>query len=131
KNHMKCLQALLFVCLFAGPSFAENYLVLPFFNAGNSNTLDWVGESISESIREALASEGVLTLDREAREEGFRRLSTTPYAQLTKASVLRLAEVLDADHVVIGSFELTPSGDGSASKSKGMLRVQAEALNLR
>ena len=72
---MKYLQALLLVCLCVSPSFGENFLVLPFFNSEKSNNLDWVGESISESIRETLASEGVLTLDLQAREEAFRRLS--------------------------------------------------------
>ena len=35
---------------------------------------------LAETIREAIASEGVLTLEREAREEGFSRLSVKPYA---------------------------------------------------
>ena len=34
-GHMKFLQAVVFVCLCAGPSFADNFLVLPFFNTGN------------------------------------------------------------------------------------------------
>ena len=40
----------------AAPSFADNFLVLPFFNSERSNNLDWVGESISEAIRDALAA---------------------------------------------------------------------------
>jgi hypothetical protein len=54
---MKHLQAALYLCLCAGPSFADTFLVLPFFNNGKVNNLDWIGESISEAIRESLASE--------------------------------------------------------------------------
>lgn len=128
---MKCLQAVLFVCLFAGPLFADNFLVLPFFNSGKSNTLDWIGESISEALREALTSEGVLTLDREAREEAFRRLSVKAYTPLTKATVIRLAESLDADQVIYGSFEVEPADEAGESKGKSTLRIVANALDLR
>ena len=38
----------------------------------------------------------VLALDREERLEAFRRLSIRPYALLTRASVIKLAESLDA-----------------------------------
>jgi TolB-like protein len=57
---------------------AETVLVLPFFNQSNSANLDWIGESIAENVREALASEGLLVLDREDRLEAFRRLSVHP-----------------------------------------------------
>jgi tetratricopeptide (TPR) repeat protein len=125
---MKHLQAALYLCLCAGPSFADTFLVLPFFNNGKSNNLDWIGESISEAIRESLASEGVLTLDRDAREEGFRRLSMRPYSPLTKASVIRLAESLDADQVIFGSYDVLPAVDKA---SKGSIRIQAQAVDLK
>jgi tetratricopeptide (TPR) repeat protein len=125
---MKHLQAALYLCLCAGPSFADTFLVLPFFNNGKVNNLDWIGESISEAIRESLASEGVLTLDRDAREEGFRRLSMRPYSPLTKASVIRLAESLDADQVIFGSYDVLPAADKA---SKGAIRIQAQAVDLK
>jgi len=48
----------------AGAS-AETFLILPFSNLSSSSNLDWLGESMAESIREALASQGLLTLGRE------------------------------------------------------------------
>lgn len=132
---MKSLQALLLLCLCAGSSLAQNFLVLPFFNSGQSNNIDWIGESISETIRESLSSEGVLTLDRRAREEAYRRLSMKPYTNLTKASVIRLAESVDADQVIFGSFELVPAdspgGGTQDSKVKGTLRINAQAIDLK
>lgn len=128
---MRFTQALLLLRLCSAPLFAENFLVLPFFNNEKSSTLDWVGESISETIREAIASEGLLTLDRDARAEGFRRLSMKPYAPLTKASVIRLAESIDADYVIFGSFDVAPMPDAKDSKTKRSLRIQAQAVDLR
>jgi Flp pilus assembly protein TadD/TolB-like protein len=125
---MKHLQAALYLCLCAGPSFADTFLVLPFFNNEKASNLDWIGESISEAIRESLASEGVLTLDREAREEGFRRLSMRPYSPLTKASVIRLAESLDADQVIFGSYDVLAPADKA---SKGSIRINAQAVDLK
>ena len=50
---------------------AETVLVLPFFNQSGSTAsttnVDWIGESISEAVRESLVSEGVLALEREDR----------------------------------------------------------------
>ena len=58
--------------------------------------MDWIGESISEAVRESLVSEGVLALEREDRLEAFRRLSLRPNAVLTRASMIKAGEALDA-----------------------------------
>jgi tetratricopeptide (TPR) repeat protein len=126
---MRFLQAVFVVCLCACPLSADNFLVLPFFNNSGTNNLDWIGESICQTIRESLTSEGVLTLDRAAREEGFRRLSMKPYTVLTKASVMRLAESLDADQVIFGSFDVSvPQGQ---DRAKGAIKISAEAIDLK
>src|SRR5437899_12767982 len=96
----------LFSCLALIPVLADTVLVLPFFNLSNSTNLDWIGESIAETIRESLVGQGVLALDREERQEVFRRLSIRPYALLTRASVIKLAESLDAGRVVFGQYTL-------------------------
>jgi tetratricopeptide (TPR) repeat protein len=109
----------------------DTVLVLPFFNQSNSQNLDWIGESISEAVRESLISGGVLALDREDRLEAFRRLSLRPNALLTRASVIKAGEVLDASDVIYGSYELTPapaSATGEAG-SRGTLRISAWILN--
>jgi tetratricopeptide (TPR) repeat protein len=109
---------------------AETFLILPFFNASKSTNLDWVGESLSETIREALASEGVIALDRDDRMEVYRRLSLRPTSLLTKASVIRVAEALDAEQVIFGSYELIPA-EGNAPKARGSLRVTAQILDIK
>ena len=107
---------------------ADTVVVLPFFNISKSSNLDWIGESISETIREALTSEGVLVLDREEGQEAYRRLSIRRYRLLTRASVIKIGEALDAAHVIYGQFGLTPS-DGSPASSRGSLRITARILD--
>src|SRR5438105_4369272 len=115
------LRFLLPVVLLCRTPAAETALVLPFFNHSNSANLDWLGESIAESVGDSLASEGVLVLDREDRLEACRRLSLRPGAEFTHASIIKIGESLDASKVVYGWYELLAS-DGN-SQSKGSLRV--------
>lgn len=127
---MRILLAL--VVLFVGgrtPVYCDTFLILPFFNLSGSSNLDWVGEGVSETIREALASKGIIALDREHRQEAYRRLSLRPYTQLTKATVMRLGEVLDADQLIFGTFELTRADVDS--KSRGTLRLTAQIIDVR
>ena len=116
------------VCL-CGALHAETVLVLPFFNHAGSASLDWIGESISETVHDALASEGLLVLDRNDRLEAYRRQSLRPGAELTHASIMKIGDALDASQVVYGYYELLPPPDGSASK--GSLRITARILDLK
>jgi tetratricopeptide (TPR) repeat protein len=107
--------------LFHTVAFAGTALVLPFFNQSKSPAVDWIGESISESVKDSLASGGLLVLDRDDRIEAYRRLSLRPGAELTHASVIKVGESLDASLVVYGSFELT----------QGSLRINARVLDIK
>ncbi len=108
---------------------AGTSLALPFFNHANSANLDWIGESIAESVNDSLASSGLLTLDREDRLEAYRRLSLRPGAELTHASVIKIGQALDAASVIYGSYELLP--DPANPQSKGSLRLTARILDLK
>src|SRR5215468_9967904 len=85
---------------------ADSVLVLPFFNYAKSANLDWIGESIAEAVHDALMSEGILALDRSDRLEAYRRLSMRPNAVLTRASIIKAADALDAATVIYGHYDL-------------------------
>jgi tetratricopeptide (TPR) repeat protein len=112
---------------------AETVLVLPFSNQSTTtndpSSVDWIGESISEAVRESLISDGVLALEREDRLEAFRRLSLKSTAVLTRASVIKAGEALDASEVVYGHYDLAAAGAGNGSR--GTLRIGARILNLK
>ena len=113
--------------LFSAALSAESVLVLPFFNYAQSANLDWIGESIAETVHDALSSEGILVLDRDDRLEAFRRLSLRPNAVLTRASIIKAADALDAAIVVYGQYELLPAPE----PSRGSLRITARILDLK
>jgi tetratricopeptide (TPR) repeat protein len=119
------LAAMALVC---GALHAETVLALPFFNHSKSN-LDWIGESISESLHDSLASEGLLVLDREDRLEAYRRRSLRPGVELTHASIIKVGQALDASSVIYGSYELVPPAAGETGS--GSLRVTARILDLK
>jgi tetratricopeptide (TPR) repeat protein len=108
-------------CLARAAAGADTVVVLPFFNLSNSANLDWIGESVGETVREALVTQGVLALGRDEREEALRRLSIRPSALRTRASVVKVGSSLDAGQVVFGQFSLN---DGS-------LQITARVLDLK
>lgn len=105
---------------------ADTIAVLPLFNHSKAASLDWIGESAAETIRESLNSEGLLTLAREDRVEVFRRLSIRANAQLTKASVIKVGEALDAGEIIFGEYEVKP-GTGN----ERVVRLTARLMNLK
>jgi len=131
---MRANGVLFLLFLFAASLRADTFLVLPFFNQTDSTNLNWIGESVAETVREAAASESLVAIDREDREEAYRRLSLRPYAVLTKASVIKLGQALDANRVLYGWFELTPppaNAPAGTPKTRGTLKLVGRFLDLR
>jgi tetratricopeptide (TPR) repeat protein len=128
---MKCRLALAAAACLAMPAWADTYLVLPFFNASRTANLDWIGESVSETLRESLAAQGIMTIDREGRQEAYRRLGLRTDANLTRATVMRVGQSLDADSVIYGEFSLAPPVPNSGSASRGSLKITAHIMNLK
>jgi tetratricopeptide (TPR) repeat protein len=84
------------------------YLVFPFENAGASPRLDWMGEGLEELTIQALAAGGQQVYSHADRTTEQERDGLPFSAKLSRASMLRVAQDLDADFVVFGSF----SSDG-------------------
>jgi len=109
--------ALLFFAVSAAPELnAQTSAVLPFANritdqsaiAQNAAAqMDWIGESIAETLRDALSSRGVVTLNRQETSAAYRQLNLRPRVLMTQASALKIGEALDAEQVVYGTFEFT------------------------
>jgi tetratricopeptide (TPR) repeat protein len=94
-----------------------------------SSNLDWIGESIAETLRDSLGARGVLTLGREETDGAFHRLRLHPRAPLTAASAMKVGEALDAEQVIYGSFEWKANaGGGSAA---GSLTIAARNYDRR
>ncbi len=105
----------------------ENVLVLPFSNLSANHSLDWVGESFSVSVFQALSGELPFVVQPEERDNTLRQMNVRKYAPLTRASVIEIAVNLDAVLVVSGSVESIPGSNGAHDG----LRVRAQLYNAR
>jgi tetratricopeptide (TPR) repeat protein len=120
----------IFAVFFSGALHAQSALAMPFFNHSGDASIDWIGESVAGTVHDALASEGLLALDRDSRMEAYRRLSLRPGAELTHASILKVAEALDAAQVIYGFYEVLPAPE-PAGASKGSLRISARIVDMK
>jgi len=111
---------------------ADTVAILPFFNRqqAKSPNLDWIGESVAETIHEALSTGGLLVLSREDREEVYRRLSVRTAVVLTRASVIKIGETLDAGKVVFGDYSIEGAESGTSSL-KSTIRLTAHVIDLK
>jgi tetratricopeptide (TPR) repeat protein len=114
--------------------------VLPFGNAsrgssgnsgGNARNLDWIGESIAGTVRDVLSSRGIVAFDRDEIQQAYRRLNLRERALITQASVMKIGEALDAEHVIYGTFEFQPASTAGAPESRGSLKVSARVFDRR
>lgn len=124
------VRSLTLAVLFSCALRAETVLVLPFVNHSAAANLDWIGEGIAETVRDSLASQGLLVLDREDRLEGYRRASLRPGTELTHASVVKIGQSLDASMVIYGEYQQGAGADAKDA-SKGSLRIVGRVLDLK
>jgi tetratricopeptide (TPR) repeat protein len=80
------------------------YLVFPFENSGASPRLDWVGEGLEELTIQRLSAAGQQAYSHAGRANELDRYGLPARAKVSRATMLRVAEELDADFVIFGSF---------------------------
>jgi tetratricopeptide (TPR) repeat protein/TolB-like protein len=101
------------------------YLVFPFQNAGASPRLDWLGEGLEELTIQYLSGAGQQVYSHAGRAAEFERDGLPFSARLSRASMLRIAQDLDADFIIFGSF----ASDGkSLTVESRVLRVDPIGL---
>jgi len=103
----------------ASPGY-ERVLVVPFENPGKEARLHWLGEASAVLLADDLNGVGRRAYTREERLEAFQRLQVPPIASLSRATVIRLGQVVGATHVVIGSFTMTGT----------LIAVRAQSIRL-
>src|SRR5882672_9842631 len=109
------------------PALPQNgvFLVFPFENAGASPRLEWIGEGLEELTIQKLSSAGQQVFSHEARLDQMDRAGLPANAKLSRATMLHIAQDLDADYVVFGNF----TSDGtSLTVNARVLRVNPVAL---
>jgi tetratricopeptide (TPR) repeat protein len=101
------------------------YLVFPFENAGASSRLDWLSEGLEELTIQALSGAGEQVYSHSGRLGELERYGIPATAKLSRATMLHVAQDLDADFVIFGSF----NSDGkSLTIDCRLLRVDPASL---
>ncbi len=85
-------------------------LVLPFDNRTGQPSLEWIREAAAEILSTRFVSAGFEPTSREDRMYALDHLGLPQGFQPSRASSLKLAQTLDADSIVVGSY--TTDGTG-------------------
>src|SRR4051812_32710105 len=103
------LIVLLCLVLTACAAFAENgtqtLLILPFENTSKAPGLEWISEAIPEVLTEGMASGATYIVPRDDRNYAFDRMGVPTTTKLSRATLFRISEQMDADFVVLGSYD--------------------------
>lgn len=80
-------------------------LVVPFENTSKSPSMEWVGEAFAELLTTSLNGSSIYTIGREERIYVFDHLGIPVNAHLSRATLYRMAEQMDVDYVIFGSYD--------------------------
>jgi tetratricopeptide (TPR) repeat protein len=85
-------------------------LVLPFDNRTGQPSLEWIREAAAEVLSTRFAAAGFEPTSRADRMYALDHLGLPQGFQPSRASALKLAQTLDADSIVVGSYTTDGSG---------------------
>jgi len=98
-------------------------LILPFHNDSKAPGLEWIGEAFPEVMGQQMQSPSVFVIGREDRLYAFDRAGIPATAQLSRATLLRIAEQMDVDYVVLGNYTYDGSNFSSRAQLLDMRRL--------
>ncbi len=101
-------------------------LVLPFENHTSQPNLDWIGEAAADILNRRMGAAGFLAISRGDRLYALDRLGLPQSFQPSRATTIRIAQNLDADSVILGSYTVT--GDRLSATAQ-VLDVKALKLS--
>ncbi len=91
-------------------------LVLPFDNRTGQPSLEWIREAAADILSTRFASAGFEPTSRDDRMYALDHLGLPQGFQPSRASSLKLAQTLDADSIVVGSY--TTDGTGIVAEAR-------------
>src|SRR5690242_18806095 len=92
------------------PNSQKIYVVLPFENAGAPARLDWLGEGLEELTIQRLTAAGEQVYSHSGRANELERYGLPSSSTFSRATMLRVAEDLDADYVIYGKYAAPAKG---------------------
>jgi tetratricopeptide (TPR) repeat protein len=106
----------------------DRILIVPFANVKRDASIFWLGEASAILLTDSLNALGVGAITRPERTQAFARLQVPSSAVLTDATVIRIAQLVGAAHVILGSLQM--DGDGLVVRARRLAldagRVEAD-----
>ena len=102
-------------------------LVLPFDNRSGQPSLEWIREAAPEILSSRFASAGFAPMSREDRRYALDHLGLPQGFHPSRASSLKLAETLDADSIVVGSYLTDGTGIVAEAQVVDVLHLRMSA----
>ncbi len=100
---------------------AHTMVVIPFENTSPTPGLEWLGESFPETFHQQLNSPVLFVASRDERLRAYDRQGIPAGVHASRATLYRLAEQMDVDYAVLGSYKY----DGAR------LTAMAQLLDMR
>jgi tetratricopeptide (TPR) repeat protein len=98
---------------------------MPFENLSGRPEYNWIGESFATGLAELLDRPGLISVQPDERDVAYRQEGLPPAAILTKATMIKIAERLGANLVVMGTYSIEGEGRGSS------ITVIARVIDIR
>ena len=123
------IAALVCALLSAGPAARQvqvpelpppRILVVPFETPARDGRTYWLGEGVALLLADDLNARGLGAITRSVRERAYEQLHLPAMAVLSRATVIKVGEIVGAAQVVVG--EVTVDGDA--------LTVRARAIRI-
>jgi tetratricopeptide (TPR) repeat protein len=95
-------------------------LVVPFENTQHEPRLYWLSEASAVLLADELNARGVGAITRDERVRAFEQLHLPLAASLSRATVIKIGQIVGASEVIVGSFVV----DG------GRLKVDAHSIRI-
>jgi tetratricopeptide (TPR) repeat protein len=88
----------------APATLGRTMVAIPFENASPTPGLEWLGESFSEAFHQQLNSPVLYVASRDERLRAYDRQGIPAGVHASRATLYRLAEQMDLDYAVLGSY---------------------------
>lgn len=86
---------------------APRVLVVPFENTQREPRYHWIGEASAVLLADAFNARGLGAMARGERVRAFEQLRLPLSATLSRATIIRVGQMVGASEVVLGSFRVT------------------------
>ncbi len=88
-----------------GAAAGQTMVIIPFENVSPTPGLEWLGESFPEAFHEQLNSPILYVASRGERLRAYDRQGIPAGVHASRATLYRLAEQMDVDYAVLGSYK--------------------------